>query len=77
MENKFILLTGFKSKRKFGIKTDNVHHFYTNTVDNCTIVSVQEINKSTMTPSIHDYQVLETPEEIYNIINTKVRKILK
>jgi hypothetical protein len=78
MENKFILLTGFESKRKFGIKTDNIVNFYTNTVDNCTNVSVQEINKlSSTTPSLHYYQVLETPEEIYNMINQKMRKILK
>ena len=77
MENNFLLLTGLQSKRKFGIKTDNIVNFYTNTVDNCTTVSVQEINKSTMTPSLHYYQVSETPEEIYNMINQKMRKILK
>lgn len=77
MDNKFILLTGFESKNKYGIKTDDVLNFYTNTVDNCTTVSVREINKSTMSPYIRYYQVLETPEEIYNMINQKIRKILK
>lgn len=77
MENKFILLTGYESKRKFGIKTDNILKFCTNTIDNCTDVYVKEIHEKTNSPCIHYYHVLETPEEIYNMINQKIRKILK
>ena len=77
MENKFILLTGFESKRKFGIKMDNIIKFYTNTIDNCTNVYVKEIHEKTNSLCVHYYQVSETPEEIYNMINQKMRKILK
>lgn len=77
MENNFILLTGFESKRKFGIKTDNILKFYTDTIDNCTTVYVKEIHEKTNSLCVHYYQVSETPEEICNMINTKGRKILK
>lgn len=76
MENKFILLTGFESKRKFGIKINNILKFNTDTTDNCTNVYVQEFTEKTQSICIHYYKVSETPEEIYNMIHQKGRKIL-
>lgn len=62
--NQFITVTGYESQRKFRV---NVNHIRTYVISKCTqFTSIQSIT------SEDDINVIETSEEIDNLINPKL-----
>lgn len=69
MENKFILFTGYDTKKKMGIRVDNIISFWRHSEYEYTVILAHELCYRENERRTVRYKAIETPDEIYNKIN--------